>query len=88
MISKNLKDSLLKFLKKNNEIDLLGAYLFYVEKKCKINPVLFPREKTIYKDLDELIETLEKQNKLWRETEIQISFGKESVNEQTKRIYI
>lgn len=42
----------------------------------------------IYQSLEDLIAKLEKQGKLWRETEITIQFGQQSVNEQTKKIYI
>lgn len=84
----DLKNKLLEFLKKNKKIDVVGAYLFYVEEKFGLKPVLFPKEKKIYQNLESLISHLEKENKLYRETEIKIQFGQESVNEETKRIYI
>ena len=37
---------------------------------------------------EELIQLLEKQGKLWRETEIKIQIGEPQVNEATKKIYI
>jgi hypothetical protein len=88
VISDSLKNKLLSFAKKNRKTDLIGLYLYYVEQKFKIHPVLLPYEKTIYQCLDSLIDTLGKQGKLWRETEIKIQFGQQSVNDQTKRIYI
>ena len=87
-ISDNLKEELLKFLKKNKKSDVITTYLFFIEKKIKISPVIFLREKKIYQGKEELIKRLEGQGKLWRETEIKIQFQKESVNEQTTKIYI
>ncbi len=82
------KTELLKFLKKNRSADLVTAYLAFIEEKHEIKPVLFPREKTIYQSLDSLVKKLEAQGKLWRETEITIQFGQQSVNDATKKIYI
>lgn len=87
-ITAELKSELLKFLKKNRNTDLLTIYLAFVEHKYHLTPVLFPRDKTIYQSLDDLIQKLETQGKLWRETEITIQFGQQSVNEETKKIYI
>lgn len=87
-VSENLQEELLKFLKKNKKADLISTYLHFLEKKLKIAPVLFIREKKIYLGKEELIKNLENQGKLWRETEIKIQFQKESVNELTTKIYI
>jgi hypothetical protein len=87
-ISQELKKELLGFLKKNRNADLVTIYLVYIEEKYNIKPILFPREKTIYQSLDSLIQHLEAQGKLWRETEITIQFGQQSVNDETKKIYI
>jgi len=87
-ISEDLKSKLLHFLDQNKKCDLVTFYLRYIEEKFNIHPVLFPKEKTIYQSLDSLVEHLEKENKLCRETEIKIQFGQESVNENTMRIYI
>jgi hypothetical protein len=87
-ITNEQKSELLKFLKKNKNVDLVTIYLAFVEEKYHLKPVLFPREKTIYQGLDDLIRRLESQGKLWRETEITIQFGQQSVNENTKKIYI
>lgn len=82
------KNELLKFLKKNKNIDLVTIYLTFVEEKYRLKPILFPREKTIYQSLEDLVKHLESQGKLWRETEITIQFGQQSVNDETKKIYI
>ena len=87
-ITPELKLELLKFLKKNRNADLVTIYLAFVEEKYHVKPILFPREKMIYQSLDDLIGKLESQGKLWRETEITIQFGQQSVNEETKKIYI
>jgi hypothetical protein len=88
VITEVLKEDLQKFLAKNRKADLVTTYLYFLEKKYNIKPVLFLREKMIYQSQDELIKKLEDQGKLWRETEIKIQFGQQSVNEQTKKIYI
>ena len=88
VITESLKNELDKFLKKNKKADLITTYLFFLEKKYQIKPILFPREKMIYQSQEDLIKRLESQNKLWRETEIKIQFDQQSVNEQTKKIYI
>jgi len=88
VITESLKEELLKYLKKNRKADLITTYLFFLEKKFNIQPVLFIRDKTIYQSQDELIKKLEEQGKLWRETEIKIQLGQQSVNDQTKKIYI
>ncbi|MEX0961686.1 MAG: DUF2709 domain-containing protein [Simkaniaceae bacterium] len=87
-ISSGLKEKLESFLKKNKKADLLTTYFFYLERKFNIHPVLFGREKKIYQSELELIDKLEKEGKIWRETEIKIQFGQPSVNAATKRIYI
>src|SRR5271156_4653420 len=87
-ITAEQKNELLKFLKKNRNVDLVTAYLTFIEEKYKLKPVLFPREKTIYQSTEDLIKRLEDAGKLWRETEIVIQFGQQSVNEETKKIYI
>lgn len=87
-LSEGLKTDLLKFLKKNRHPELVTTYLLYVEKKFNIAPVLFPKEKMIYKGIDDLIKKLEEKNALWHKTEIKIQFGQQSVNEKTTKIYI
>jgi len=87
-ITAEQKSDLLKFLKKNRGADLVTIYLAFIEEKHDLRPVLFPREKTIYQSAADLISRLEAQGKLWRETEITIQFGQQSVNEATKKIYI
>lgn len=88
VISEHLKDEIVKFLKRDKKADLITTYLYFLEKKFNIRPVLFMREKMIFQSQDELIQKLEKEGKLWRETEIKIQMGQPSVNDQTKKVYI
>ena len=88
VISEHLKDEIVRFLKKDKKADLITTYLYFLEIKFNIRPVLFLREKTIFQSQDELIHKLEKEGKLWRETEIKIQMGQPSVNDQTKKVYI
>lgn len=83
-----IKKLIISFLKRQKNADLLTTYLHYIENKYNIHPVIFLKEKTIFRSTDELVERLEKQGKLWREAEIKIQVGQKSVNENTKRIYI
>ena len=87
-ISSDQKEELLNFLKKNRSADLVMIYLHFLQDKYKIKPVLFPKDKIIYQSVDDLVAVLESEGKLWRETEITIQFGQQSVNEETKKIYI
>lgn len=87
-ISSELQTALRAFLKENPAAELLNAYLFYVEKRFDLHPVLFVRDKIIYQSGEEAIKALEKEGKLWHEAEIKISVGQASVNELTKKIYI
>jgi hypothetical protein len=87
-ISADIKKDLLRFLEERRSPELLGAYLFYLERKFRLNPVVFVRDKIIYQSAEEAIKKLEIEGKVWRETEIKIGFGPPSVNEQTKKIYI
>ena len=88
VVNEKLKNQLSKFFKSHKKADLTPTYLYYLETKFNIHPVLLPKEKKIYQSKENLIEYLEAQGKLWRETEIKVQFDKEMVNEETTRIYI
>lgn len=88
LISKAIKKELLDFLQSHRNVDLLTAYLFYLERTSELHPSVFPPNKTIYKSAEDAVKKLEKEDKVWRETEIKIGYGPPSVNEQTKKIYI
>jgi len=88
VINEEHKQALQNFLEQNSPAELINTYLYFVELKFDLKPVVFPKEKTIYQSADDVVRLLEKENKLWHETEIKIGFSHESVNEQTKKIYI
>lgn len=88
VITEDLKSTLANYLKKNSSAELLNVYLFFIENKFNIQPVLFPKEKMIYQSAEDAIAFLEKENKIWHETEIKIGFSNLSVNAQSKKIYI
>lgn len=88
VITDDLKKVLEQFLEKNRSAELIHTYLFFLEHKFNLQPVLFSKEKTIYQSVEEAVRKLEKEGKLWHETEIKISFGGQSVNEETTKIYI
>lgn len=88
VIPSKMVSDLEDFLKKNRKADLITTYLYYLEKKFKLHPVVFMKEKMIYQSEAHLVETLEKEGKLWRETEIKIQVGQKNINEATKRVYI
>lgn len=88
IINEKTKQKLRQFLNRNRDAELATVYLFFIESKFNLQPVLFAKEKKIFKDGKEVIERLEKEGALWHETEIKITFGHHSVNERTKRIYI
>lgn len=77
-----------KFLKENKPPELVNTYLYYVECKYGIEPVLFAKDKTIFQSTSDAIRLLEKEGKLWHETEIKFGTDTRAVNEQTKKIYI
>lgn len=88
VISENLKEALQNFLNENSPVELIHAYLYFIQEKFNLKPVLFPKEKMIFQSDEDAVRILEKDNKLWHETEIKITFSHQSVNEQTTKIYI
>jgi hypothetical protein len=88
VITPELKTDLEEFLNRNQSEELINTYLFFIERKFNLQPVLFLKEKKIYQSSDEVVQTLEKAGKIWHETEIKIGFHPPSVNEQTTKIYI
>jgi Protein of unknown function (DUF2709) len=77
-----------KFLTDNRPAELVNTYLCFVENKFNLKPVLFPKEKIIFQSAEDALQQLEKKGTLWHEAEIKITFSHQSVNEQTKKIYI
>lgn len=88
IISEETKSLLDHFLEENRPAPLVNTYLYYIENKFNLQPVLFPKDKVIFQSTEDAILRLEKEEKIWHQTEIKITFGEQSVNEQTKKIYI
>ena len=88
VISEELKNSLKDYLAENPMAELVQTYLFFIERKFNIQAVLYPQGKIIFQSAADATAALEKQNKLWHETEIKITFSPQSVNESTKKVYI
>lgn len=88
VITEEIKKELQHFLSENQSAELINTYLFFIETKFNLQPVLFPKDKIIYQSADEAVKEIEKVGKLWHETEIKIGFSNLSVNEQTTKIYI
>jgi hypothetical protein len=88
VITEDAKTLLHVFLQDNPKVELVAAYLYYLEKRFDLTPVAFPKGKTIYRSVDEAVAILEKEEEMWRETQLKISVGTEAVNENTTKIYI
>ncbi len=88
VITGELKQLLKDYLSNNRPAELINTYLFFIENKFNLQPVLFAKEKKIFQNSDDVVKLLESENKLWHEAEIKIAFGMHSVNELTKKIYI
>src|SRR5271167_2254091 len=88
VITEEQKKVLERFLQENRPAELLHTYLYFIQQRLHLQPVLFPKEKTIYQSAEEVVQHLEKEGQLWHETEIKIGFGQASVNEETTKIYI
>jgi hypothetical protein len=88
IINEDDQKALKQFLEANKPSELVNTYLFFIENKFNLQPVLFPKEKKIYQSTEEAIKTLEQEGKVWHQAEIKISFSNQAVNEQTTKLYI
>ena len=88
VISGEQRRALAQFLEENQSTELINTYLCFLEKKFNLEPVLYVKDKVIFQSGEEVVNTMDKEGKLWHETEIKIGFGNTGVNEQTKKIYI
>lgn len=87
-ISEDLRSTLSDFLKGQRKPELVSTFLFFIEHNLNLHPVVYIKEKLIYQDKDLVIDKLEKEGGIWRETEIKIRGEDEGINDQTKKIYI
>lgn len=88
VLTEEIQQSLRQFLNQNSSAELIHTYLYFVELKFNLQPVVFPKDKIIYQSAGEAVQQLEKEGKLWHEAEIKIGFSNLSVNDETKKIYI
>jgi hypothetical protein len=88
ILSDEIKAELDRFFAKNRKAELVTSFLFYIEKKFNLHPVLCVKDKTIYQSKADAVRCFEKEGKLWKETEIKIQLGTPSVTPETRKIYI
>lgn len=87
-LNEALREKLKSFLLENSHVELINAYLYFIQNKFNLQPVLYPKKKIIYVSYDDALSKIQKEEDIWREAEIKITFSHESVNENTKKIYI
>jgi hypothetical protein len=87
-ITESIRAKMQAYLTKHRRPELVNTFLYYLECSYNIEPVVFPPGKTIYQSVEQALDYLDKEGKIWREAEIKIGFGNQSVNELTKKIYI
>ncbi len=87
-LTAGLQSQLKDYLESTKHPELITTYLFYVEQKFSLSPVVFVRDKLVYQSVSDAVRLLEAEGKLWRETEIKIGYVTSSVDELTKKIYI
>ena len=87
-MSQKMQQKLKSYLNRTKHADLIATYLYYVEQKYQLHPVLFIRDKIVYKNEEDATHLLEEAGSLWRETEIKIGYTSSTVDDQTTKIYI
>jgi hypothetical protein len=87
-VPERVQESLREFVTSVKRPELIATYLHYVEQLLNLQPVLFVKDKLVFKSVDNAVAILERQGKLWRETEIKVGYSKSAVNDQTTKIYI
>lgn len=88
VISEQIREVLKEFVTTTKHPELIATYLKYVEEERHLKPVLFVKEKLVFKDAEDATRILEAEGKLWRETEIKIGYTIAEVDDQTTKIYI
>ncbi len=87
-LTAGLRSQLKDYLESTKHPELITTYLFYVEHKFSLQPMLFVRDKLVYQSTDDAVRILDSEGKLSRETEIKIGVFTSAVDENTKKIYI
>jgi len=88
MISEPIREVLKEFVTTTKHPELIATYLKYVEERLSLRPVLFVKDKLVFKSAEDAARILEEQGKLWRETEIKIGYATAEVDDLTTKIYI
>lgn len=88
LITEEHKHDLETYLSLHRPAELVNTYLYFIQIKFNLQPVLFVRDKIIFQSAEAAVKALESEGKLWNETEIKITFDTRSVNEQTTKVYI
>ena len=88
VIEDELRSELISYLKRKRKPDLINSYFFFLSKKYKLDPIVSPRHKMIFRNLDEALTFLSREGRLWRETRIRIGQERSQVDELTQKIYI
>jgi len=88
MISEPMREALKEFVTTTKHPELIATYLKFVEEELHLSPVLFVKDKLVFKSAEDATRILESQGKLWRETEIKIGYTTAEVDDQTTKIYI
>ena len=88
VIPERVYTSLREFVTAVKRPELIASYLHYVEQLLELEPVLFVKEKRVYKNAEDAIRLLEEKGELWRETEIKIGYEQAAVNDETTKVYI
>lgn len=88
VLSEDQKAAVSNFLEANKPAELANTYLFFIQHKFDVHPVLYPKNKTIYQSTEDAIRILERNGELAHQTEIKIGTDTRAVNEDTKRVYI
>lgn len=88
LLSEENQKLLKSYFEKTSKPELISTYLYFIEHAFNLSPVLFVRDKIVFQSIANAIEILEKEGKLWRETEIKIGYTTSSVDDLTKKIYI
>ena len=84
----HIQEVLKDFVSRTKNPELIATYFQYVEAKFQLKPVLFLKEKTVFKSKADALRILEAKNDVWRETEIKIGYVHSSVDENTSKIYM
>ena len=87
-IPERVQESLRQYVAQTKRPELIATYLHYVEQLLNLEPVLFVKDKLVFKSSSDAVRILESQGKLWRETEIKVGYSKSAVNSETTKIYI